>query len=196
MSQCIHDMTALSRLKDSIVDIINHDLNPQLQAAKDILRRIDERKLVRLRFTIHYSVQSVILYTTYCALFSCVLSPTLFLQYTCLGKVSYSRSSPIHKLTEQQIEDSLLSMQAGRREPVASSSSSSKMGAAHADASDIYNSSHYEALDFKEETEGEFGDADDSFLDASPEDSLRRFSTAPSYSKLSANDEWGSNLFR
>jgi hypothetical protein len=49
MSECIHDMAALSHLKDSIVDIITHDPNPRLQATKDILRRIDERKLVRLQ---------------------------------------------------------------------------------------------------------------------------------------------------
>jgi hypothetical protein len=115
------------------------------------------------------------------------------LQYTCLGKVSYSRSSPIHKLTELQIEDALLAMQAGRREPAACSSSSSKIGAPHAD-SDVYSNSHYEALSFKEEADAEF-DGDDSFLDRSPENSLRRFASEPPYSKLSA-EEWGSNLFR
>jgi hypothetical protein len=39
-------MAALSLLKDSIVDIIKHDSNPLLQPAKDLLQRMDERKLV------------------------------------------------------------------------------------------------------------------------------------------------------
>jgi hypothetical protein len=134
-----------------------------------------------------------LLSATYSALLTCLLLPAALLQYTCLGKVSYSRSSPIHMLTELQIEDALLAMQASRREPAAGTSSSSKTGAPHAD-SDIYSNSHYEALSFKEEADAEF-DADDSFLDGSPEDSLRRFASEPQYSKLSA-EEWGSNLFR
>lgn len=48
MSECIDDMTALSQLKDSVVDIIRHDPNPLLQKSKDILRRIDERQLVSI----------------------------------------------------------------------------------------------------------------------------------------------------
>lgn len=124
-------------------------------------------------------------------------------QYTCLGKVSYSRSSPIHKLTESQIEEALLAMQAGRRDPPAgsSSSSSSRIGAENPDATDIYTSSHYQALDFEDagggegEGEGEFGEGDDSFLHGSP-DSLLRLSHAAKYTRLSANEEWGTNLFR
>ena len=46
MSECIDDMTALSHLKDSVVDIIRHDPNPLLQKSKEIFRRIDERQLV------------------------------------------------------------------------------------------------------------------------------------------------------
>lgn len=49
MSECIHDMEALSHLKDSIVDIISHDTNPLLQDTRDLLRRIDERNMVRLQ---------------------------------------------------------------------------------------------------------------------------------------------------
>ena len=45
MSECIYDMTALSHLRDSIVDIIKYDKNPELQHAKNLLCRIDERKL-------------------------------------------------------------------------------------------------------------------------------------------------------
>jgi hypothetical protein len=48
MSECIDDMTALSQLKDSVVDIIRHDPNPLLQKSKDIFRRIDERQLVSM----------------------------------------------------------------------------------------------------------------------------------------------------
>ena len=55
MSECIYDMTALSHLKDSIVDIIKHDRNPKLQPAKDLLKRVDERKLVRSIYYIYLS---------------------------------------------------------------------------------------------------------------------------------------------
>lgn len=48
MSECIDDMTALSQLKDSVVDVIRHDPNPLLQKSKDIFRRIDERQLVSM----------------------------------------------------------------------------------------------------------------------------------------------------
>lgn len=48
-------MTALSHLKDSIVDIIKHDRNPKLQPAKDLLKRVDERKLVRSIYYIYLS---------------------------------------------------------------------------------------------------------------------------------------------
>lgn len=45
MSECIHDMEAFTKLKDSILDIIAYDHNPMLEDAKMILDRIHKRKL-------------------------------------------------------------------------------------------------------------------------------------------------------
>ena len=36
ISQCIDDMCAFSKLKDSIIDIISHDPNPLLEPAKEL----------------------------------------------------------------------------------------------------------------------------------------------------------------
>jgi HD superfamily phosphohydrolase len=45
ISECIFDMQALSNLKDSIIDIIRYERNPSLAAAKNIVKRIDDRDL-------------------------------------------------------------------------------------------------------------------------------------------------------
>ena len=57
MSECIFDMTALSHLRDSIVDIIKHQTEKELEPSKKLLQRIDERALVGyffLSFSLFY----------------------------------------------------------------------------------------------------------------------------------------------
>ena len=50
MSECVYDMSALSKLKDSIVDVIRINDDPRLDLARDILDRIDRRKLYRCKW--------------------------------------------------------------------------------------------------------------------------------------------------
>ena len=45
MSECVFDMTAFSRLNDGIIDVIMMDPNPELKPAKDLIRRVEQRRL-------------------------------------------------------------------------------------------------------------------------------------------------------
>lgn len=45
MSECIFDMTAMSNLNDSVIELIKYDPNPGLRHAKEIIRRIEKRQL-------------------------------------------------------------------------------------------------------------------------------------------------------
>jgi HD superfamily phosphohydrolase len=45
MSETIFDMAAFAKMKDSIIDIIEHDPNPKLRAAQDIISRVYSREL-------------------------------------------------------------------------------------------------------------------------------------------------------
>ena len=61
MSECIFDMTALSHLRDSIVDIIKHQTEKELEPSKKLLQRIDERALVGFFLSIILSILSSVL---------------------------------------------------------------------------------------------------------------------------------------
>jgi len=54
ISECIFDMAALSKLKDSILDMIRIDPNPRLDPARDILKRMDRRELYSCCGAIRY----------------------------------------------------------------------------------------------------------------------------------------------
>lgn len=45
MSECIDDASALARLNDNVLELIKHDVRPELQRARDILDRLEKRKL-------------------------------------------------------------------------------------------------------------------------------------------------------
>jgi len=45
ISECIFDMEALSNLNDSVIEAVRYDQNPNLAAAKAILKRLEQRKL-------------------------------------------------------------------------------------------------------------------------------------------------------
>ena len=50
MSECVHNMYALSKLKDSIVDVIRINDDVRLDPARAILDRIDRRELYRCKW--------------------------------------------------------------------------------------------------------------------------------------------------
>ena len=45
ISECIEDMTALSRLNDNILEVIRQDPRPELDEARELLIRLDRRRL-------------------------------------------------------------------------------------------------------------------------------------------------------
>ena len=45
MSECIFDMTAMSNLNDSVIEMLKYDPHPGLKQAKEIIRRIEKRQL-------------------------------------------------------------------------------------------------------------------------------------------------------
>ena len=45
MSECIDHASALARLNDNVIELIKHDPRPELQKARDILDRLEKRKL-------------------------------------------------------------------------------------------------------------------------------------------------------
>ena len=197
MSECIDDMTALSQLKDNVVDIIRHDPNPLLQKSKDIFRRIDERQLVSMIafpaimdyhcVTENYSTIELIikLRQKYCQYSYKILNSMLFpfllsIQYSCIGKTSFTRENQIFGMTESEIEKALLSQQG----PRIAFNASSGTGA----GGEIYHRSHHEALDFVGEEE-EIDENDGNFCDTP--DSLFRLSHAGRYSRLRGDESCG-----
>ena len=131
MSECIFDMTALSHLRDSIVDIIKHQTEKELEPSKKLLQRIDERALVSsffLSFSLFYPLSYSLSFSlpfypfdccTLCLedFYSHIVLITLFylfyffIQYICVGKTFFKRRDPIDGLTEKEIKIQLLAEQ-------------------------------------------------------------------------------------
>lgn len=103
------------------------------------------------------------------------------MQYTVLGKTSFTRENRIFGMTESEIESELLSHQNHR--PAFNTSSGSAV-----EGSEIYNRSYHHELDFVEE-EDDIDGNDNSFCETP--DSLFRLSHAGRYSRLGGDENLG-----
>ena len=67
LSECYRDMAAMSMLKDSVLDLIEADPRPELEPARDLLRRVAKRDLVSLTLHIVRAVKRLLSISVYIA---------------------------------------------------------------------------------------------------------------------------------
>lgn len=68
MSECVEDPAALSNLNDSVIYLIETSTSPELEKAREILRRLHRREFVS-------SVDSLSLHAIYILIYFAVMMP-------------------------------------------------------------------------------------------------------------------------